>query len=724
PVGCDGPRARRAAGGVPHPVPLEPGAGEDGARGAAGDRPPRPSGRADHGRSHPVRGASLRGARVLDRPGGGGSRAGAPRGGSADRPPLRGAGAAPRRGHGAAGELGEPAGGGEAPPACRGAATVGDPRRRGLARPPRLRAHRGGGPHRGRRPRDAPTAPARVSRRHAHNLTRGITAVSLRCRCGVDQSRSRPLRHPAAAVAGLRPPAHREPARSDGPQPRGGRDRDVPPGAGPLRGRPRPPHDHRGELAHVPGPPAAASRRSHPSPALRRGARHPDRPHPGEEPLPPAPRDRVGGPARGLRRPGRPRHRADRRVVCAGVRRRRPRRLSGGPAPCGERAPRPRDPRRPPRAPPAGPAADRAGAGARGDGPGPERGGGCPRARTGAALRCRDGLPPSGGAGLPARGVAAAARAAPPLRPARRGRRPRRPARGPPAERARHLRAAGERPGRGDRGRRGGVRTGPGPPARRDPRAPPGLTMGAGRDIRALEELLEREGCRERPLAVLDLDAFDANAEELSRRAGGTPLRVASKSLRVRGLLERVLARPGYIGILAFTLPEALWLVAHGAGDVVVAYPTAERGALRRLATRPEALDAITLMVDETAQLDLVLDAVADLGPRADGRRTRVALELDVSFTPLPGVRFGALRSPLHTPAEAVALAREVLARPGLELVGMMAYEGQIAGVTGAARTPYGAAVRAMKRLSRPGVAARRAEAVAAVREIADLEFV
>ena len=248
--------------------------------------------------------------------------------------------------------------------------------------------------------------------------------------------------------------------------------------------------------------------------------------------------------------------------------------------------------------------------------------------------------------------------------------------------------------------------------------------MGTGRDIGALEALLEREGYHERPLAVLDLDAFDANAEDLSRRAAGTPLRVASKSLRVRRLLERVLARPGYAGILAFTLPEALWLVAHGARDVVVAYPTAERGALRRLAARPEALDAITLMVDETAQLDLVLDAVSDLGPRADGRRIRVALELDVSFTPLPGVRFGALRSPVHTPAEAVALAREVLARPRLELVGMMAYEGHIAGVTDAARTPYAAAVRAMKRLSRPDVAARRAEAVAAVREVAELEFV
>src|SRR5699024_7417863 len=248
--------------------------------------------------------------------------------------------------------------------------------------------------------------------------------------------------------------------------------------------------------------------------------------------------------------------------------------------------------------------------------------------------------------------------------------------------------------------------------------------MPSRRSFGDLAAMIAREGWSERPMAVLDLDAFDANAEDLARRAAGTPLRVASKSLRVRGLLERVLARPGYAGILAFTLPEALWLVRHGVRDVVVAYPTAERAAVRRLAASPEALEAITLMVDETAQLDLLLDATADLTPRTGGRRIRVALELDVSFTPLPGVRFGALRSPVHTPAQAVALAREVLARPRLELVGMMAYEGHIAGVTDAARTPYGAAVRTMKHLSRPDIAARRAEAVSAVREIAELEFV
>src|SRR5690606_28407544 len=244
------------------------------------------------------------------------------------------------------------------------------------------------------------------------------------------------------------------------------------------------------------------------------------------------------------------------------------------------------------------------------------------------------------------------------------------------------------------------------------------------RDLAALDDLLLREGWHERPVAVLDLDAVDHNAADIVRRAGGTPVRIASKSLRVRALLERVLARPGFQGVLAYTLPEALWLVDHGARDVLVAYPSAERGAVRRLATRPEALAAITLMVDETAQLDLLLDATADLAPRAGGQRIRLALELDVSYNPVPGVRFGALRSPVRTPEQAVALTREILARPRLQLVGLMAYEGHIAGVTDAARTPYGAAVRVMKRLSRPGVDARRAAAVTAVQELVPLEFV
>ena len=60
------------------------------------------------------------------------------------------------------------------------------------------------------------------------------------------------------------------------------------------------------------------------------------------------------------------------------------------------------------------------------------------------------------------------------------------------------------------------------------------------------------------PIAVVDLDAFDANADDLVRRAGGKPLRVASKSLRVPALIRRALAHDGFSGVLAFTVAEAL----------------------------------------------------------------------------------------------------------------------------------------------------------------------
>ena len=58
------------------------------------------------------------------------------------------------------------------------------------------------------------------------------------------------------------------------------------------------------------------------------------------------------------------------------------------------------------------------------------------------------------------------------------------------------------------------------------------------------------------PTMVVDLDAFDANADDLVRRAGGKPVRVASKSLRVPALLERALDHDGFHGVLAYTLRE------------------------------------------------------------------------------------------------------------------------------------------------------------------------
>lgn len=226
------------------------------------------------------------------------------------------------------------------------------------------------------------------------------------------------------------------------------------------------------------------------------------------------------------------------------------------------------------------------------------------------------------------------------------------------------------------------------------------------------------------PFAVVDLDAFDANAADLVRRAGGQPIRLATKSVRCRALIGRALAVPGFRGLLAFTLPEALWLArADGHDDIVVGYPSAHRAALRELADDGAA---IAIMVDSAAQLDLV-DEVLGAG-HAD---IRVCIELDASWRPLRGMlgdrlHLGPRRSPVFEPADAAALARAVVDRPGFTLVGMMAYEGQIAGVCDAPTgSPVrGLALRLLQARSAVELAGRRKAAVAAIADVATLGFV
>lgn len=224
------------------------------------------------------------------------------------------------------------------------------------------------------------------------------------------------------------------------------------------------------------------------------------------------------------------------------------------------------------------------------------------------------------------------------------------------------------------------------------------------------------------PFALVDLDAFEANAASMTARAAGKPIRLASKSVRCRPLQERVLAGPGFEGALAFTLPEALWLAAEGFDDIVVAYPTVDETALRSLAHLMERSPKtrITLMVDCPAHLDLI-DRVAASEP------IRVAIDVDAGLWLAKGrVRIGAKRSPIHSAPEAVAFAQEIERRRGCKLVGLMLYESQIAGVGDAppGKPLFGAVLRQMQGRSRDELAERRAEVVDAVKRVAPLEFV
>ena len=229
----------------------------------------------------------------------------------------------------------------------------------------------------------------------------------------------------------------------------------------------------------------------------------------------------------------------------------------------------------------------------------------------------------------------------------------------------------------------------------------------------------------EAPFAFVDLEAMWANAEEMLGRAGGKPIRVASKSLRCRALMEAILARdPRFQGLMTFTLPETLWLAEQGFENLLLAYPTADVGALEELALRSAAHPegAPIVMVDCVEHLEMIESVLGTGAPPL-----RVCIDVDASWWWLGGrVKVGPKRSPIHTSEQAVALAREIEKRPQIELDALMAYEGQIAGVGD--RPPgqwrRGAAIRFMQRRSAEELAQRRRAIVSALGEFVELEIV
>jgi D-serine deaminase-like pyridoxal phosphate-dependent protein len=229
----------------------------------------------------------------------------------------------------------------------------------------------------------------------------------------------------------------------------------------------------------------------------------------------------------------------------------------------------------------------------------------------------------------------------------------------------------------------------------------------------------------EAPFAFVDLDAMWANADALLGRAGGKPIRVATKSLRCRALTQEILAHdPGFRGLMTFTLAETLWLAEGGFDDLLLAYPTADTGLLGDLALRSAADSARApiVVVDCVEHLEAIESVLG-----ADAPPVRVCIDIDAGWWWLGGrVKVGPKRSPVRTVEDAVALAREIERRPQIELDAVMAYEGQIAGVPDEppGRRLRGAMIRFMQRRSADEIAERRAAIVAAVGEFCELEIV
>jgi D-serine deaminase-like pyridoxal phosphate-dependent protein len=214
------------------------------------------------------------------------------------------------------------------------------------------------------------------------------------------------------------------------------------------------------------------------------------------------------------------------------------------------------------------------------------------------------------------------------------------------------------------------------------------------------------------PAAFVDLDALEANVATVQDRAAGTRVRVASKSVRCRAILDRVTDADGVRGLMCYTGREAAHLHAHGFDDLLVAYPVLDRAELGPAAGAVADGADMTLMIDCDEHVERAAAAARDAGVTFD-----LCLDVDMSTEHL-GQWFGVKRSGVRSPEAALAVAETIDATEGVELAGIMGYDAQIAGLPD--RDPSrlaveNAVIRRLKKRSKPELRRRRQDVARAL---------
>lgn len=219
------------------------------------------------------------------------------------------------------------------------------------------------------------------------------------------------------------------------------------------------------------------------------------------------------------------------------------------------------------------------------------------------------------------------------------------------------------------------------------------------------------------PSVVVDLGAFDRNARalaaEVSSRRPGLTLRLATKSFRVPELLRRVLdSSPVYSGLMCYSAEELAFLADEGFDDLLLAYPTLQGASLLALAERART-KKISLVLDSMEGLDALARAALKCGTRIG-----CVLEVDVSRVSAWLPRLGARRSSLRSIQDLDPLLEKMKTHPGLRFEGLMAYEGQVAGVQD--QSPFrnvfiNVATKWVRRLEARAVARRRSKLLKAL---------
>ena len=167
----------------------------------------------------------------------------------------------------------------------------------------------------------------------------------------------------------------------------------------------------------------------------------------------------------------------------------------------------------------------------------------------------------------------------------------------------------------------------------------------------------------ETPCLVLDLDVFESNVETMSQffRARGVGWRPHAKCYKSTDL-ARVVLDAGAIGLTCAKLGEAEVFAAAGVSDLLIANQLVGPAKLERLVALRKHADPMVI-VDQREQVDALSAAAAGAGVKL-----RTLIEVDI----------GMQRCGVQPGAPALRLAESIEAAAGLELAGIMGYEGHL----------------------------------------------
>jgi D-serine deaminase-like pyridoxal phosphate-dependent protein len=217
------------------------------------------------------------------------------------------------------------------------------------------------------------------------------------------------------------------------------------------------------------------------------------------------------------------------------------------------------------------------------------------------------------------------------------------------------------------------------------------------------------------PYAVVDMELLRTNIDRIVERAGGLPVRLATKSIRCPYLIEYILNyHSTFRGLMCYDGREADYLLGIGMDDMLMGYPLVEPEVIGKLAEWSRKGRDILFMVDSPAHVDLL----NDIAQKYDTTLS-VCIEIDLSDR-YPGLHFGVHRSPIRSVAQFEQMVGHTRQLRYIRIAGLMGYEAQVAGVGDAMPGKWlqNRAVHWLQQRAIRRAAARRWEAVRKLQEL------